>query len=192
MRRIETVEALSRFHDELVERLLAASRPTPRAEARPANPEPEPRAQRRPRRVIPRPAAAPQIPDAPPPAAPPRRTRLAAGQFPAAPFPGGGGIEPIVDAHSLAQEAAQQHNCVGSYAQRIRYGNYYVYRVATCLGRATLGLRRDWNGDWRIDQLAGPHNNKVTDDQRAEVLKWFHKSLRHWIEESLKNPPHGC
>lgn len=192
MRRIETVEALSRFHDELVEQFLAASRPTPRAEARPADPDPEPRARRRPRRVLERPVAAPQIPDAPPAPAPIRKTRRPPGQFPAPPFPGGSGIEPIVDAHSLAQEAAQQHNCVGSYAQRIRYGNYYVYRVATGLGRATLGLRRDWNGDWRIDQLAGPYNNKVSDDLRSEVVKWFHKCLRQWVEEGLKNPPHGC
>ncbi len=101
--------------------------------------------------------------------------------FPAPPLPPGDGIQPITKLGQLREEARQQQNCVASFAKRIASGGYYVYRV-TQPGRATLGLRRDRQGRWHIDQLAGPRNRKVSMELRAHVLRWFHATARHLLD----------
>ncbi len=110
------------------------------------------------------------------------------GSFPAPPLPSGEGIEPIITPAQQVTEGREQHNCVASYAGRIASGSYYVYRV-TRPERATLGLRRDRQDRWHIDQLAGPRKRKVSMELRAHIRGWFHASFRHRLAAPGEMPP---
>lgn len=165
-RPVHSVRALRRQHDEMVEAFNRLAAP------REIEPPPPP-VPRRARRAPPAPPV--------PPAAP-------ASDFPPAPFPPGDGIAPLTSAVDLAEEGRLQHNCVASYADRVRSGAYYVYRV-TAPARATLGLRRERSGAWRMDQLSGPRNQTVSMGVRAHVAQWFHGCLRAQREIQAATAP---
>ncbi len=169
-RPVDSITALRRRHDQLVETFLALSRPRPQ----------EPPVRRpRPHR---RPAPAPQAADV----APKRQYRGTL--FPPPPFPSSDGIEPITCGAELNREGLEMHSCVRSYYGDICYGRYYVYRI-THPRRATLGLKRNYDGTWRIDQVAGIRNHKVSADLYSHVVQWFQKWALSGPARSPRQPP---
>jgi hypothetical protein len=93
-------------------------------------------------------------------------------KLPAPPIPGTKDIQPLMTASDLIKEGRQQHNCVGSYADSVRAGRVYIYRV-TRPERATLSIMRGPGGDWVIQQLFLACNQHVQPETEASVLKWL-------------------
>jgi hypothetical protein len=82
-------------------------------------------------------------------------------------------IIPIDNSADLYREGASMHHCVGTYAEAVRAGRYYVY----CICRdgehvATAGLILD-GGRARLDQLRGPCNAPVPKQISATVARWL-------------------
>ena len=96
--------------------------------------------------------------------------------FPAPPLTGNAFIQPIICYSELLSEGQQQHHCVASYAEDIRLGKYYVYRVLEP-ERATLGINVQYfdgkNIRISIDQLKGFANSTVSIDTAQAVTDWF-------------------
>jgi hypothetical protein len=93
--------------------------------------------------------------------------------FPPPPVPGiTGQIEPLTDAPGLMIEGAEQDNCVASYADRVRAGSTYIYRVKFPQ-RCTLSLLRGADGSWRIDELEFGENRPANGSTRDFVEAWL-------------------
>lgn len=88
------------------------------------------------------------------------------------PVPGIEGIAPIEDELALREEGRRQHHCVGSYADAVRRGAVYVYRV-TRPERATLSIARGPDGTWRRSELTGDFNREVGAATVAAVDAWL-------------------
>lgn len=52
-------------------------------------------------------------------------------------------------------------NCVGRLAWEVVEGDRYFYRWRGA-EPATIGLVRDGSGRWRLDEMAGAHNQPLT------------------------------
>jgi hypothetical protein len=102
------------------------------------------------------------------------------GCFMPPPLPGiAGQIEPITSPSDLVDEGEYQGNCVASYANRVREGDTYIYRVLHP-ERATLSLaRRSPFSDWQIDELECRFNTDVAEETEEFVQAWIerHRSL---------------
>ncbi len=102
------------------------------------------------------------------------------GCFMPPPLPGiAGQIEPITSPSDLVDEGEYQGNCVASYADRVREGNTYIYRVLHP-ERATLSLvRRSPFGDWEMGELERRFNTDVTEETEEFVQAWLdrHRNL---------------
>lgn len=93
--------------------------------------------------------------------------------FPPPPVPGiTGQIEPLTSPHALMLEGAEQENCVASYAERVRTGSTYIYRVEFPQ-RCTLSLLRCGDGSWRIDELEFSENRPSDASTRDFVEAWL-------------------
>jgi len=96
------------------------------------------------------------------------------GCFPPPPLPGiPGQIEPITSPSDLVDEGEMQGNCVASYANRVREGHLYIYRVLHP-ERATLSVaRRGPLSDWEIDELERRFNTDVAEETEEFVQAWL-------------------
>ncbi|NNC90491.1 MAG: hypothetical protein HKN82_18705 [Akkermansiaceae bacterium] len=92
--------------------------------------------------------------------------------FPEPPVPGMQTIEPLRDEAALRQEGRAQHNCVGTYANRVRAGSHYIYRV-TWPERATLSLVRGEAGTWLRGQCEIAHNRAAGAKTVQLVDQWL-------------------
>ncbi|MEM9283357.1 MAG: PcfJ domain-containing protein [Verrucomicrobiota bacterium] len=96
------------------------------------------------------------------------------------PLPGiPGKIEPITSSRDLVQEGEVQGNCVASYANQVRQGQTFIYRVLEPQ-RATLSIVRKVQFDcWDLGELEARFNTEVTDETEDFVLAWLerHQSL---------------
>jgi hypothetical protein len=93
--------------------------------------------------------------------------------FPPPPVPGmAGSIEPLEDAQALMIEGAEQDNCVASYAERVRRGAAYIYRV-THPQRCTLSLTRGADGRWTVGELEVSENRPANGSTRDFVDEWL-------------------
>ncbi|MEZ5302370.1 MAG: PcfJ domain-containing protein [Verrucomicrobiales bacterium] len=103
-----------------------------------------------------------------------RKTRLKeAGRFPKAPpIPGTAHIVPLTSAAALRDEGEGQDNCVGSYAQRVRQGLVYIYRV-TWPERSTLSVVKDETGNWIRSELEISGNRPVSARTAKFVDEWL-------------------
>lgn len=94
--------------------------------------------------------------------------------FRSPPIPGiAGKIEPITSAAGLVDEGEEQGNCVASYAQKVRDGNTFIYRI---LGpeRATLSIVRKSQFDvWKIGELEGRYNTDASPETEDFVQSWL-------------------
>ena len=80
--------------------------------------------------------------------------------FPPPPYPGTEHIEPITTPEALFKEGMEMRHCVAIYAGKIAEGKSYCYRVLAP-ARATLEIKRDEGGTWRIAQMRGKCNRHV-------------------------------
>ncbi len=92
------------------------------------------------------------------------------------PLEGNEDIRPITDAATLLAEGARQRHCVAGYRHDVLDGRYYVYAVLAP-ERATLGLRLDNTGMWKIAELKLKFNAAPADATRAAVMAWFEAEL---------------
>jgi hypothetical protein len=89
-------------------------------------------------------------------------------EFPAPPFAGAAWIRPIVDERALYLHGVQQQNCVHDYTDRVRSGEYYIYRVEgerVC----TLGIEIDPYAGFSLDQVEGAGNSAAPDSDVARI-----------------------
>ncbi|MDF1823459.1 MAG: PcfJ domain-containing protein [Verrucomicrobiales bacterium] len=96
------------------------------------------------------------------------------------PLPGiPGKIEPITSPEGLVNEGEEQGNCVASYAERVRQGSTFIYRVLQP-ERATLSLvKRSPFSDWQIGELESKYNTDVQGETEDFVEAWLvrHQSM---------------
>ncbi len=96
--------------------------------------------------------------------------------FPPPPLPGDADIIPITTIKDLLDEGAEMHNCVGSYAEKVLYGECYIYRVLRPQ-RATLEIS-DTGDMHHICQLKLAYNGEPAAETRAKVRFWFASALQ--------------
>ena len=92
--------------------------------------------------------------------------------LPEPPVPGTPDIVPLTQARQLREEGSAQHHCVGSYADRVKQGQCYIYRILSP-ERATLSLARGADGGWEIAQLYRACNQPVGMATRQAVEAWL-------------------
>lgn len=96
------------------------------------------------------------------------------------PLPGiPGKIEPITSPKELVNEGEEQGNCVASYAERVREGSTFIYRVFEP-ERATLSIVKPSPfADWRIGELESKYNTDVSGETEDFVEAWLsrHQSM---------------
>jgi hypothetical protein len=97
--------------------------------------------------------------------------------FPAPWFPAaainGVEITPIDNSADLYREGTSMHHCIGTYAEMVRRGRYYVYSIRRDAERvATAGLVLR-NARAELDQLRGPCNAQAPKQITAIVERWL-------------------
>ncbi len=97
--------------------------------------------------------------------------------FPAPPIPDTKDIQAISHSSELIEEGKAQQHCVACYWKRIAQGQYYVYRMSAP-ERATIGLIRQHDGTWHVDQLRLRANGTPTQVTKDVVEKWLLDSLK--------------
>ena len=102
-----------------------------------------------------------------------RRLKLGEEEWlPEPPLPGTPDIVPLKEARQLREEGSVQHHCVGSYVNRVKQGQCYIYRILSP-ERATLALARGPDGGWGIEQLYRACNQPVGRATRQAVEAWL-------------------
>ena len=96
-------------------------------------------------------------------------------QFPPPPIGGNADIVPLMNAEELIREGREQHNCVGSYADKVRTKQVYIYRILRP-ERATLAIEPGPDGNWEIQQLYAACNKRVTEMTTNAVNEWLAES----------------
>jgi hypothetical protein len=85
-------------------------------------------------------------------------------------------IVPITTIKELLEEGAVMHNCVGSYAEKVKSGECYIYRVLRP-ERATLEISD--SGDMHhINQLKLVRNGEPSAETWAKVRYWFASAIQ--------------
>ena len=92
--------------------------------------------------------------------------------FPAPPIAGCPTIQPILDANGLIEEGKQQSNCVRCYANRVRAGQTFIYRVLAP-ERATLSIVLGHGGQWVIEELKLRSNQACSHLNKKHVTDWL-------------------
>lgn len=101
------------------------------------------------------------------------RMRNDLGLLPPPPVPGvDGRIQPLESQAELVAEGRAQKNCVATYAAAVASRSCYIYRVLHP-ERATLCIRRQADGNWRISELEASCNRPVCEDTRHFVNQWL-------------------
>jgi hypothetical protein len=97
--------------------------------------------------------------------------------FPEPPIPGVESktisIVPITTCEQLAELGREQHNCVASYAEAIRAGRVYIYRVACGTEVCTLSVQRNGPDRWTAQEMRAVCN------QNASLKAW--RFVYDWI-----------
>jgi len=93
-------------------------------------------------------------------------------EFPPLPIPGTKDIIALRTKEALRAEGAEQNNCVGSYARRVKGGEIYIYKILSP-ERATLGITMGPDGFWRRAELGCAGNRPVSPLTAATVDEWL-------------------
>ncbi|MEM7600589.1 MAG: PcfJ domain-containing protein [Verrucomicrobiota bacterium] len=90
------------------------------------------------------------------------------------PLPGiPGKIEPITSPEGLVNEGKEQGNCVASYAEKVRQGSTFIYRLFYP-ERATLSIIKPSPfADWEIGELESRYNTDVQGETEEYVEDWL-------------------
>lgn len=95
------------------------------------------------------------------------------GALPIPPLPGiKGKIIPLRSQTDLVAEGREQWNCGASFTSFVVEGYCYAYRVLPP-SRATLSIRRIYDGNWGIAELEAFCNREVPPATRAFVKEWL-------------------
>jgi len=94
------------------------------------------------------------------------------GRLPEPPLPGTASIVPLVLVSQLAEEGRSQHHCVHSYADRVKAGRCYIYRILAP-ERATLSVVKGEDGSWEIEQLNLSCNRPAAPKTQQAVQAWL-------------------
>lgn len=100
-----------------------------------------------------------------------QRADLLSARFPKPPLPGTQDIVPLTSAKQLREESDEQHHCVWMYADQVRKGGYFVYRILEP-ERATLSIYRGPNG-WQKGELKAAHNRRVSSITVRVIDQWL-------------------
>jgi hypothetical protein len=109
-------------------------------------------------------------------------------KFPSAPFEGiqSGNrwiLQPIENAYELICESEEMNHCVYSYMDKIKSGEYYVFRLFSPV-RATIGLVKKSENEWEVQQIFGVNNAKIPSEY--EVLLYCYFSKDKWLSEKAR------
>ena len=91
--------------------------------------------------------------------------------LPKPPVPGTADIIPLDSAKELLEEGSEQHNCVGSYVNRVLDGHTFVYRMLAP-ERATLSIVRRGSG-WALSQIAATCNRAIGQAAWQVAKEWL-------------------
>ncbi len=103
-------------------------------------------------------------------------------QLPSPPVAGTPNIVPLRTGQDLLDEASAMRNCVATLYDSAADGTMAFYRI-TAPERATLSLIRD-DGIWRVCELRGPGNARVSQNAYAAVYAWLGLCLRGFPDGS--------
>jgi len=92
--------------------------------------------------------------------------------FPPPPLEGTPTIQPILNAEGLIEEGREQSNCVGTYANQVRTGQTFIYRVLAP-ERCTLSIVLGPGGQWVIGELKLRANKPCADTTTKHVTDWL-------------------
>jgi hypothetical protein len=81
-------------------------------------------------------------------------------------------FQPLATPRELMAEGYAQHNCVGTYSDRVRSGNCFIYRILEP-ERATLSIIKASGGDWLISELYTACNKPVKSEPGQSVKEWL-------------------
>lgn len=101
-----------------------------------------------------------------------RQAELRRRPFPPPPIPGSNSTVPLTNAAQLEEEGNEQHNCVGSYANKVLAGDTYIYRILAP-ERATLSIIRCADGSWRRSELEAKNNKSARLATMQQVDDWL-------------------
>ena len=83
-------------------------------------------------------------------------------------------IVPITDERMLMDEGDEMHHCVRSwYNSIVRYKISYVYKLDIGEYRATIGLRKRYDGSWYLNELRGKNNQEVSSEVKNYAFNWL-------------------
>lgn len=94
------------------------------------------------------------------------------------PIPGTSTIQPLNTERELLEEGAIMKHCVGAYADAVRFGGVFIYRVLEP-ERATLEIRLGGSGAWNLAQVRSYCNKAVG----GETIM----AIQHWLLEMQKS-----
>jgi hypothetical protein len=95
--------------------------------------------------------------------------------FPPPPIPGTDTIIPLTSFEELRKESSMQRNCVGmsiNYAERVRKGRVYIYRVLAPQHH-TLSIGNRGHNIWVIEELKRCGNAPSLDSARKHIQAWL-------------------
>lgn len=88
-------------------------------------------------------------------------------------------VRPITNSAELYREGHTMHHCVGTYADRVRDGEAYIYSVRQSEDRvATVELVRDGQ-QVSVGQIRGPCNSQVSQKVMTAVRKWHREQTKY-------------
>jgi hypothetical protein len=93
----------------------------------------------------------------------------------------------VEDPNDLDVEGNFMHHCVGSYADKVEYGDCIIYSLRNKFNQpeATIEVERDG----KVKQIKGPSNSKVDDETQVAKIKEFFESRDDIKKQSGgKNP----
>ena len=94
--------------------------------------------------------------------------------FPPPPLPGTEFIVPLTTSEQLQEEGREQSNCAGTFSDKVRSKDCYLYRVMQP-ERATLSIAKGSDGNWHIRQLKIKANQEARVDTAIEVETWLRR-----------------
>lgn len=96
--------------------------------------------------------------------------------LPPPPLPGNKNIVPVRSYAELLEEGHAMQHCAGSYAESVRNGHSYIYKVLNP-ERATLEIARAGASGWAVAQIRGVANSRVTQETLRCVERWMREGL---------------
>jgi len=91
-------------------------------------------------------------------------------KFPLPPFAGTEDIQPLKSEEELYREGTELGHCVGIYANRVRSGHSYIYRVLAPV-RATMEIERDSSRrQWKKGQMRMRRNQPVNGELAKDLF----------------------